>query len=625
MEYRNIIIRIARVLQLLLCFILVGCVNEFDATNENAVGFLKLSLASISTETETRSTPAELGKPLADQFKLRIVSSSGLVAYDDYYKDETLTIPVGNYFIEASYGNNPALGIDAPYYIGTASAEIQENQTTSVTIPCSVGNALVSARFGDPEKTDDAERFERYYSDYALYVFNGSNSIPITKEHPDYSVYLRAGSPVKLMFWGKLKMQDNREVSCEVIHKDLPKILSAADHLIVTLTLSDPESSVLVDISKVEIETVTLEETIPLSWLPVPSVTSAHHYSDQGILVGTDLTFTNSYPDMKWKVVVTNAAGDQVRTAMFDGSQNQKNVVEYTSSAEWPYLPRGTYRANYYLVAEGGTEKMTSSREFQITECPALSLTVSGYSSYSKYMEGDVEAANACNRSTVYEPSVDVNIDKEILAKYHDLYSYTCSFNGTEVTMAEHETSLKAPDQTGLGVRSSLYDFNASVTFDGGTVTKSKGFLITGLPVIYTPPTTGAGWVKGDGKVSFESEYVQLGHNSALGNNYIYNRDFYIPVGVKLALVYDFMLNIDASAIAENTFTISAGDNILFEETIQGSLLSWIQSIDRINTTSFPVVVEIKNDPITEIKCNQTYGLAQTYTNIRSLNFFYGQ
>ena len=257
---------------LLLCltYCLTACVSEEELIPAGEGGRLRLSLTNVSTAT-SRANPTELGVPGSADFRLQIANEAGRVVYNDVFTENEITLPVGTYTVMVSYGGNDLLALDKPYYYGETTAVVSKDETTRADITARVGNALVSTIFG--RNPEEQERFDRYYSDYALYVYIGNHGMPITKDEPLKSVYVQAGSHVTLRFWGKLRMEDDREVSGVLESKDFPDVLNAADHAIVTLSLPDPETALGVDISKVEVETVTMDETIPLTWLPVPTLT----------------------------------------------------------------------------------------------------------------------------------------------------------------------------------------------------------------------------------------------------------------------------------------------------------------------------------------------------------------
>ena len=285
----------------LLTFLLATCVQEDKLPADS--GTLHLSINKISSQAETRLTPGEIGKPLKERFTLKIQrTGSQSVYYNGTFK-ESIELPAGNYDITATYGENVSIGKDCPYYTGTIrEVKVEAEKTTGVTIPCKVSNALISVKFGANE--DEKARFDRYYKDYGLIVRIGDFSLPITNEFPNSSIYFPAGSSPKLFFYGKLKMDNEREVSRELTSDQFPATFDAADHAIITLGLPDPESFINVNISKVEVVTVTMGETIPLSWLPVSAVIPLHHYDENNILQGTNLIFSDSYPGMKWKAIV---------------------------------------------------------------------------------------------------------------------------------------------------------------------------------------------------------------------------------------------------------------------------------------------------------------------------------
>ena len=287
---------------------------------------------------------------------------------------DELELRVGTYDVKACYGEDVAIGKDAPYYEGSATALIEKDASTTVTIPCRVANALVSGNFGRDE--EERARFDKYYAHYGLMVQVGSYSLAITEEEKNTSIYFPAGSKPTLYFYGVLR-ESEQTVSCELQSDYLPVAFEAAEHAIVTLTL--PEGELEANISKVDVEMVTIEETIPLSWLPAPTATAQHHYDNTGILVGTDLQFVHSYPNpnLQWRVVVTNAADEEVRRTEGSGEL----FSAYDSSSDYLYLPSGSYLATYYLI-DGDTAEEVGRRTFTIGS-PELKITLGGYTSYS--------------------------------------------------------------------------------------------------------------------------------------------------------------------------------------------------------------------------------------------------
>ena len=596
---------------LCLTFGLTACVSEEELTPTGEGGRLQLSLANINTTT-TRATPAELGKPSVADFHLRIVNAAGRAVYDNVFTEDEITLPTGRYDVAVSYGRNALMGIDTPYYIGTDNVEIKKDETTEANITAHVGNALISVNFG--RDAEELARFERYYSDYALQVWIDNNYLSISKDVPTNSIYVQAGSHVSLKFWGKLKFEDNREVSTVLESDDFPDVLNAADHAIVTLWLPDPESALGVDISKVEVETVTLDETIPLSWLPVPTLTSSLQFDRYGELVGTLLTSNDGYPGMTWKAVVTNAAGDEVRTMQGKGVLTSG----YITSTAWPYLPQGTYKATYYIVSDDGSAKKASSREFMIPAPTGLAVTVTGYTSYSKYLEGDIDAANNCDRLTIYEPNVYVNVASSLLNhnNYRNLYTYTYTYDGTTANVDLGSNSYEPGDMTDQTVSSSAHVLRGDFTFDGTSVNAEKRYIITGLP--YSLNLASHEEWNEAGKVEWFDNDVRLGLNST-GSQQI-NTSTSVCVPPSTYCCADYSANVHTATVG-TYFSIQVGNNEVLKIEESGKIGN-VTGTDHVHTGTTNVFKD-DNNYATSIVLYNDYGAGQTCLHIYSFTLKY--
>ena len=585
-----------------------GCSQE--EMDSLANGTLRLSIGYAAQKTETRATPTQLGKPLADKFNLRVQrTGSDIVFYDGKFVED-LEVKVGTYDITAYYGENVTIGKDAPYYEGVASAVIEEDKSTSVTIPCRVANAMVSVAFGRDE--EERERFDRFYMDYGLIVKVGDYSLALTKDDVESSIYFPAGSTPTLLFYGTLRENDEL-VWCELSSEALPVPFAAADHAVVTLSLPNPESALNVDITKVEVMTAMLDETIPLSWLPISTATAQHHYDEQGLLVGTDVTFSNSYPGMEWKAVVTNAAGEEIR--IVQGIGELKST--YDTSTEWPYLPSGDYKATFYL-SDVGTFNKVGSRDFSVGK-PELKLTLGGYSSYTKYQEGDIDAANACDRKTIYDLSVALNVSETLLAKYAYTFTFQYASMAVEKVAGGKNSFKRDSPVTNQAVSLTPYRLKAEASFDGVSVNNYKDFYITGLPVTYAPPKKDTGWVAGTDYVTFSDSEVKLGERGSLTahyDEYIYNTDFAVPRQSVVTLDYSIMIR---PATMGTTLTFSLGEDLLLSKREAGGAADFDEYPHSGSET-----IELFDDA-TELKCLNSYGGSMTYSCIYSLSLKYGR
>ena len=591
--FREHITATSILLGILLCF--CACAQEDIVNVPN--GELRFSITQPNTDLNTRATPAELGSPLAEKFNLKIQrQNSEYVAYDGIFK-ESIEVSVGNYNIIATCGEDVLIGKDTPYYVGNAMATVEKDRSTAVKIPCKVGNALVSVRFG--RDSEEKNRFDRFYEDYGLVVKNGDYSMSISKDETSTSIYFPAGTSPELLFYGTLKQDGGRTVYTTLKHKDLPSVFQAADHATLTISLPDPVSAIVVNIDKVELEEARLDETIPLSWLPVSAVVASHNYNDRGVLMGTDLIFSNTYPGMTWEARISNEAGDTVRKVKGTGAL----VSEYTDSQEWPYLMAGKYKATYFLHTEGSVDKV-SSREFLIN-APQLEVTLGGYTSHSLYEEGNITAANQSDGHTIYNPQILVKIAPELISMKKYGYQMEYTFND-EIAHSEQNTITL--NTVKLTARTQPYVMSADVAFDGVRVQRSRNFVLTGIPFHFEPPTTDT-WEK-NGDVTDDGDYARFGNWSG-GSQSLTYKNVAIPAGTHLLLDYKFFTTSDLN----NTFSISAGD-----QTIVSASTSGYSEADRDGTESFTL-----SAATTSIRCVNSYGAGLSRTDLYRVGMKYRQ
>lgn len=273
----------------------MACQQEEVITLPADGGFL-ITLQEEALDV-TRSTPAELGKPLAIQFHLKVEKEGGGVIYNQLYTDQLIAASAGRYNLTATYGENVPLAWDAPYYEGTAQAEVTQG-TTPVTLPCRVANALLSVKYSKPEL------FNQVYSQYYVSVNVENSSLQISQAEEKQSAYFRAGQPLTVTFHGTLK-EGAKEVTTDLTGLLKEKlqlkdelILQAADHAKLTLAASNT----VLKVEKLEIKKETIQETIPQEWLPKPKVsgfgegTTTLQYVETNAAMPAAIAFTASTP-----------------------------------------------------------------------------------------------------------------------------------------------------------------------------------------------------------------------------------------------------------------------------------------------------------------------------------------
>ncbi len=208
---------------------------------------------------ESRSTPAELEDPLNTDFDLKIIrTSTGETVYDGKFKEDLIQASAGFYQVTASFGTNPVLEVDAPYYEGTVTeVEVRKDTPAQVLVPCKVANALLSVVYG--------ESIAKVYDSYYVTVAVGEESREIRDKK---SAYFRAGSVVNVWFHGTPK-GESEERTFELLHEGLTAPLEAGEHAILNLSI---EAGVNVSVEKVEVKMVTVGETVPVEYMPKPKL-----------------------------------------------------------------------------------------------------------------------------------------------------------------------------------------------------------------------------------------------------------------------------------------------------------------------------------------------------------------
>lgn len=252
----------------LLGVLFVACSEEENLSQTSKTGFL-VSLTE-DVKVDSRKTPEELGKPAASQFKLKITNqTTGSELYSGSYTEDLIPASAGMYEIEATYGDNPVLALDAPYYKGTAEADLADGESKTVQVNCKVANALASVTFDN----SGTNTFESQFASYGVRVSVNTSATTLTND--GRSAYYCAGSMPSFTFVGTLRNGGGvKEVPLENSDLSNPSTFAAGKHCWITLKLSDAAPGLRVEISKVEVDSVTINETIPLEWLPKPKVTA---------------------------------------------------------------------------------------------------------------------------------------------------------------------------------------------------------------------------------------------------------------------------------------------------------------------------------------------------------------
>lgn len=299
---------IGRLFLLALSVWLGGCQSEDNSRFSGKTGLL-ITLTDDANQAYSRMAPSELEDPLSTMFKLRVVdAATNKVAYSGKC-EEFILLKEGTYNLTATYGENPVIALDAPYYVGTLEGQrVVTGQETAATVSCAVANALLSVNYNE-------ESLKKAYEDYSVTVSVDDQSVEIDSTG-EKSAYFQANSSVKLVFRGRLA-GTGKDVSYDISEPEggVFSNIPAKKHVKVTLgTDGNVSSGVGISVEKLEVTTVSLTETLPLDFLPKPKISSADFVNNELSFAETEsksavinLKLSSPLQDLKLKFNSTDA------------------------------------------------------------------------------------------------------------------------------------------------------------------------------------------------------------------------------------------------------------------------------------------------------------------------------
>lgn len=417
------------VCMMLACLLMVGCQEE-EKWGAGATSGFRISLQDAAVGVETKSTPEELGEPLKTNFSITVVKQS--TGESETYKyEDNLVIPAsaGTYDIIASYGDNPVLASDVPYYEGTAEDQkIEEDATepVSVKIDCKVANALASVEF----LTSDTE-MKKKYDYYALRVKVENQSIDLTSTKKS-SAYFRNGAAVSLFFAYTTKGGTGKE---EQEFKDGKFTAEKGKHYIIKLKMEDDAS---MKIEKKEVEEVTINETIPMEWLPKPKIGG---FNDDG---ATSLTYTETAEAIDAKLNFTASSAIQDIEFSFEFADTQEKFqalnnktfsLQNMAAEDWALF-------NAAQITLPTLGESTKAGSFDFKTMTANLQTNAGAETVNK-IKLRVKANDRWSSEEPVEYSIKTIAPKvTVTAKPEDIWSKELTVSGATVETGNKETIL---------------------------------------------------------------------------------------------------------------------------------------------------------------------------------------
>lgn len=272
--------------------LLLGWACQQEQLTEAAKGVLRISLTDAAWSVETKATPQELEDEVMGLFQIAVRNSAGYTLFEGDLTEPEVALPEGLYTVRAAYGTEQPLALDAPYYLGELSnVQIKAGKTTPITITCQVMNALLSIDWSNRAK------FDQTYSDYGVQVKVGNASVTLRPDNTQ-SAYIQAGTPFSLTFVGTVRASQN-QITTPLTDTKIPASLAAGDHCTLTLNI---DSQTALQVQKADIDRTTIQESIPVEWLPAPTVTAQGFENNQLSFYETDAPVAQLNFDLSGKL-----------------------------------------------------------------------------------------------------------------------------------------------------------------------------------------------------------------------------------------------------------------------------------------------------------------------------------
>lgn len=165
-----------------------ACSDGFGTGFDQADGTGSIALnATVDASLANARSRAEYSDITSDSLSMRLTSASGKEYLWDRVSefDAAQAFPVGTYTLEVFYGDGTSEGFECPYYYGSSTVNVKENETARVSVTAALANALLDVTYSD--------NFKAYMTQWSAEVHSAGGSY---FEYPDSEtrpIYTRAG------------------------------------------------------------------------------------------------------------------------------------------------------------------------------------------------------------------------------------------------------------------------------------------------------------------------------------------------------------------------------------------------------------------------------------------------
>jgi hypothetical protein len=157
-------------------FSVLALIAAFSCTKSQTEGNGRVTFAvssnDVVADNMTKSNVSDYtALPATGDFTITILdeSSSQIWAGKISEWDAATPLLAGNYTVNASYGDIEEEGFDKPYFTGSQTFAVKGGETSSVSVPVSLGNTIIRISCSD--------YFKKYYSDYTFRLTRGTAEI----------------------------------------------------------------------------------------------------------------------------------------------------------------------------------------------------------------------------------------------------------------------------------------------------------------------------------------------------------------------------------------------------------------------------------------------------------------
>lgn len=190
-----------------LAILLFACNEEEFVTMSQKTGKLivgGVEVSAIVGDMQSRATLENV--PSDNEFTITVKSEDG--SFERTLEEGVFSciLPVGTYTVEAAYGEDK-IATDKPYFYGSASVEIKEGMTESISVTASLQSAIIRAVMD--------EELLAQYEDYTLWISEAGSSDMESIDN-DKDIFVPAGDDYLLRLTGTNLLGDDVNTSWEL-------------------------------------------------------------------------------------------------------------------------------------------------------------------------------------------------------------------------------------------------------------------------------------------------------------------------------------------------------------------------------------------------------------------------